>query len=117
VKVFKEELESESLLLQPGEEVIMEGHGPMRKRNFDRQTAFLWKDGTLKFTDVSFSEFKITLERWYGVEIGFNGMPSSTIAISGEFKDKYLSNVLESLGFAYGFDFEIAQKKVTITFK
>lgn len=31
VKVFKEELESESLLLQPGEEVIMEGHGPMRK--------------------------------------------------------------------------------------
>lgn len=117
VKVFKEELESESLLLQPGEEVIMEGHGPMRKRNFDRQTAFLWKDGTLKFTDVSFSEFKITLERWYGVEIRFKGTPSSTIAISGEFKDKYLSNVLESLGFAYGFDFEIAQKKVTITFK
>jgi len=36
--------------------------------------------------------------------------------ISGKFKDKYLSNVLESLGFAYGFDFKIAQKKVTIKF-
>ncbi|EPR67660.1 FecR family protein [Cyclobacterium qasimii] len=116
VKVFKEKLESESLVLQPGEEVIMEGHGPMIKRNFDRQIAFLWKDGILKFTDVSFSEFKVTLERWYGVEIEFKGTPSSTILISGEYKDKYLSSVLESLGYAYGFEYEIEQKKVTIKF-
>jgi len=116
VKVFKEKLKSESLVLHPGEEVIMEGHGQMRKRNFDRQTAFLWKDGTLKFTDASFSEFKVTLERWYGVEIGVKGTPASKMNISGKFKDKYLSNVLESLGFAYGFDFKIAQKKVTIKF-
>ncbi|WP_339925620.1 FecR domain-containing protein [uncultured Cyclobacterium sp.] len=116
VKVFKENLESESLLLKPGEEVILEEHGQMSKRNFDKQTAFLWKDGTLKFTDVSFSEFKVALERWYGVEIGVKGTPSSALLISGEYKDKYLSSVLESLGYAYGFEYKIAQKKVTLKF-
>jgi ferric-dicitrate binding protein FerR (iron transport regulator) len=116
VKVFRGKLESESLVLHPGEEVTMEGHGQMRKRNFDRHKAFLWKDGTLRFLNTSFSEFKVTLERWYGVDIEVKGTPGPKMSISGEFKDKYLRNVLESLGYAYDFDYEIAQKRVIIKF-
>ncbi|MEX0882740.1 MAG: FecR domain-containing protein, partial [Cyclobacteriaceae bacterium] len=69
VKVSNENQESEPVFLHPGEEVIREGQGDLKKRNFDRQNAFLWKDGTLRFADTSYPEFKITLERWYGVEI------------------------------------------------
>ena len=104
------------ILLDPGEELSVIGNQNLKKRKFNPKTAFLWKSGVLFFENVSLAEFKLNLERWYGVDIALVNPPSKKLKISGEFKDTYLSNVLESIGYAYGFEYKIDQKKVELVF-
>lgn len=104
------------IFLEPGEELRVTGSQNLRKRKFNPKKAFLWKSGILLFDNASLSEFRLTLERWYGVEIELINSPVLKLNISGEFKDTYLSDVLESIGYAYGFDYKIDQKKVKLVF-
>jgi len=104
------------IFLHPGEELTVIENKKLKKGKFNPKKAFLWKSGILLFDNFSLNEFKVTLERWYGVEMELINPPASPLKISGEFKDTYLSNVLESVGYAYGFDYKIDQKKVTLTF-
>ncbi|MDN3689449.1 FecR family protein [Cyclobacterium jeungdonense] len=116
VEVVNELDENQLVFLQPGEQVTANGSQKFVKGSFNPQKAFLWKSGILLFDKVSFSEFALTLERWYGVEIDLVNTPARGLKISGEFKETYLSNVLESIGYAYGFNYKIDQKKVKLVF-
>lgn len=117
VEVVNELLENQLVFLQPGEEVTAVGSQKIIKGKFNPKKAFSWKSGVLFFDNTSLSEFEQTLERWYGVEISLENEPGQKLKISGEFKDSYLSNVLESIGYAYGFNYTIDQKKVKLVFK
>jgi len=117
VEVVNESQVNQSVSLLPGEEVTSVGTERIVKGRFDPKTAFLWKYGILLFDNTPPEEFSRTLERWYGVEIEFENTPQPGLEISGEFHDTYLSNVLESIGYAYGFDYIIDQKKVKLVFK
>lgn len=116
VKVADENDDDNAIILVPGEEAILDDHHKIIKQNFNLKKAFLWKDGTLLFDKSPFSDFKITLERWYGVDIEVINLPRQELYISGEFHDTYLSNILESIGYAYGFSYSIDQKKIKISF-
>lgn len=107
---------NQSVFLRPGEELTARGSQKFTKGKFNPKKAFLWKSGILLFENVSLTEFKMILERWYGVDIAYVNSPDNKLRISGEFKDTYLSNVLESIGYAYGFDHKIDQKKVKLVF-
>ncbi len=117
VEVVNELLENQLVFLQPGEEVTSVGNQKITKSKFNPKKAFSWKSGVLFFDNASLSEFELTLERWYGVEISLENRPKQKLKISGEFKDSYLSNVLESVGYAYGFNHIIDQKKVKLVFE
>ncbi|WP_158861489.1 FecR family protein [Lunatibacter salilacus] len=117
VKVQKENDETEIFYLKPGEEIVWDGVEEIKKRSFDLKNAFLWKEGKLRFKGHSISEFKAILERWYGVDIEVVGPIEPGLKIKGEFDNAYLSEVLESVGYAYGFVYKIDQKRVTINFK
>ncbi|WP_162342954.1 FecR family protein [Cyclobacterium salsum] len=116
VEVVNDSKENQSIYLKPGEEAISVGTERIIKGQFNPKKAFLWKSGILLFDNLSVEEFIRTLERWYGVEIALENSPQSGLEISGKFKDTYLSNVLESIGYAYGFDYKIDQKKVKLVF-
>ncbi|WP_154859529.1 FecR family protein [Cyclobacterium xiamenense] len=116
VEVVNESQANQSIFLQPGEEVTSVGTERIVKGRFDLKKAFLWKSGVLLFENFSVDEFTQTLERWYGVEISLENRPHPGLKISGEFQDTYLSDVLESIGYAYGFDYTIDQKKVKLVF-
>lgn len=113
VEVVNESQENQSVYLLPGEEVISDGTERIIKGRFNPDKAFLWKSGILLFDHVTLGEFTSTLERWYGVEIALVNKPRDGLKITGEFQDTYLSNVLESIGYAYGFDYIIDQKKLS----
>src|SRR5690554_440681 len=69
VRVFHEGREEEQVFLDPGEGVsLMEDHS-LRKKKFDVQKAFHWKEGILFFERTPFSQVVVDLERWYGVDI------------------------------------------------
>lgn len=115
VEVSCKSLVNESFFLEPGEELRTVGR-KFKKEKFDLSKAFLWKSGVLLFENASLTSFKLTLERWYGVDIELVNIPKHPLKISGEFKDIYLSNVLEAIGYAYGFEYTIDQKEVKLVF-
>lgn len=117
VKVIHEDKEKEPVYLAPGEEVIVEADQKLHKGNFDPNKAFLWKNGVLRFDSSAFRDVLSDLERWYGVDIEVFHRPRQDLKISGEFKNTSLSAVLESLGYAYSFDYSIDNKNVSIYFK
>ena len=117
VKVIHEDKEKEPVYLNPGEEVIVDADQRLHKGKFDPNTAFLWKNGMLRFDNSAFRDVLSDLERWYGVKIEVFHRPRNDLKISGEFKNTSLSAVLESLGYAYSFDYSIDNKNVSIYFK
>lgn len=117
VRVYKEALEEQSVYLVPGEEVTVGLDHKLNKRKFDPANSFHWKKGILLFERTSFQEVVVALERWYAVELLVKNLPQKDIKISGEFNNTHLRGLLESLGYAYGFDYSIKNKEVIIQFK
>ncbi len=117
VKVHQEARENHPVYLTPGEEVVLGPDHKLNKGKFDPDKAFRWKNGILLFEKTDFQEVVAALERWYAVEVKVNNLPSGDINISGEFKNTYLKDVLESLGYAYGFEYGINKKEVVIHFR
>jgi len=80
--------------------------------------ADLWLHGILLFEKSPFPEVVKDLERWYGVDITISGKSNlKGYLVSGEFKKDNLENVLNSIGYSLGFDFEIQGKNVKINFR
>ncbi|WP_200976532.1 FecR family protein [Echinicola sp. 20G] len=106
------------LELQPGEE----SHLSIYEKEMEKYTVsvsdrILWTKGILKFDMSSFQEMVEILERWYGVDISFEGTPNN-IKASGEFdQQESLRNVLEVMSKSLEFDFELHNKSVKINFK
>jgi ferric-dicitrate binding protein FerR (iron transport regulator) len=105
-----------TIYLDPGQELILGRQGRLVKKDFDANKALLWKEGILHFDKAPFNEVVATLERWYGVQINLKNSPGRSIIVSAEFQKDYLSNVLNSLGYSFGFSYTLHQKKVTIQF-
>jgi hypothetical protein len=106
------------LLLEPGEKVsVNKENNNSFKERFDVKEITSWKEGVIYFDKTDFNESLKTLERWYGVNIDVQDRPDFLLTCSGEFENDNLSNVLNSLGFALNFDFDIDAKHVQIKFK
>jgi transmembrane sensor len=116
IKVYLPENQEDALMLSPGEGVFLDKNHHLQITKFDYEMAFLWKDGILVFNKTEFSKSVNRLERWYGVEVSIINPPKKEKRISGKFKNDYLSDVLETLGYAYGFNYRIHNKKVELVF-
>ncbi len=109
-------LEDEAIVLDPGEEVFLDPSNRLITGKFDISKAFGWKDGNIFFEGTDFLEVVSTLERWYAVEITVENLKRKNLKISAEFRRDNLDNVLNSLGYTFGFKHSIEQKNVTIKF-
>ncbi|WP_373523016.1 FecR family protein [Aquiflexum sp.] len=117
ISVSNEDKLQEKLILVPGQEVFTDSSKEIWLRDFNINEAFKWKDGILAFSNATLEEVRGELERWYGVKIYITGFPKKNILVNAEFHKDYLSNVLNSLGFTFGFEYEIDQKEIKIKFK
>lgn len=107
-----------SEVLVPGEKVNIDlDNSIIAKSTFDDMEYFGWTKGILYFQEVSFDEVVDRLERWYGVFITVENMPSTNKKYSGHFENENLENVLEGLSFINKFDYSINNKKVMIQFE
>ena len=118
VKVSNAAIEDQTVELVPGEAAAIGINSQLVKSKFDLEKAFYWKEGILVFESIPFREVVQSLERWYATEIIVKNPPTNRVRISGEFKkNTYLKDVLESLGYAYNFNYSIKNKVVFIQFK
>jgi ferric-dicitrate binding protein FerR (iron transport regulator) len=119
VETTNTEGENTGLIINAGEGVIYNPSNEQKidKIEIDPEKVRLWRDGLLELTDASLAQTIIELERWYGVNIVLLNEPIQTWNANGLFDNEYLNNVLTSLSFSQGFEYEIVGKKVNITFK
>jgi ferric-dicitrate binding protein FerR (iron transport regulator) len=107
----------ESLYLLPGEGVISRPNAAIQKFQADIQASNYWREGTLHLDKLDFPQLKKTLERWYGVTITVRGNAPGSGYYSGTFtNNETLTNVLEAMKFAHGFQFQLEGKKLIIDF-
>ncbi|AWW32787.1 hypothetical protein DN752_23040 [Echinicola strongylocentroti] len=84
------------------------------KEKFNK--AISWKEGVLIFEGVDMSVFIQEISRWYGVSVVVKGTPTDDWDLKGQFNNEYLSNILEAVSYSKGFEYEIEDKLVTLTF-
>jgi transmembrane sensor len=114
-KVKISDLLGNEMLLEPSEMAIYSsGNKTIKKKNFDEKLVTSWKDNILIFEKASISEVVDHLERWYGVNIDLQLKTPIVGMYSGEYKDKSLDIVLEGIGYASGFQYEIDGMNVKI---
>ncbi|MEK6481311.1 FecR domain-containing protein [Catalinimonas sp. 4WD22] len=101
--------------LTPGEMASYHKSGRnFTKDTFDIMAMSGWKDGILYFKDADYDKIIRTLERWYGVEFTYNGNGKPIWRYNGEFEDKSLEYVLESISYACKFSYTLKDTQVFI---
>lgn len=73
-----------------------------------------WKDNILAFHNNDILDIAQKLERWYGVRIEVSQHDKIANSFFGEFENESLRNVLESIGHALEFEYQIDNKNVKI---
>lgn len=83
---------------------------------FDANKILAWKDGVLKFHKSSLPQVKVALEEWFGVKIKLQNANGITWEFSGTYPQQTLEEVLESMSYIKGFDYQIKGKEAIIKF-
>jgi len=76
-----------------------------------------WKDGILSFSNETFNEVALKIQKWYGVDIvvedGFNVQGEYT----GEYQNMSLEKVMDGISFASAFDYKILSENKIFIYK
>lgn len=106
------------VILAPGEEVIYDkGHPKQLKveRQFDEKEHLAWRKQIIYFQNANLQDVKHKLERFYGVTIDARAIRHRAWKLSGEYKNETLDNILKSLSFNYGLQYDIEGNRVILT--
>lgn len=107
-----------NLILAPNEMTrYTKSSGEMVKIGFDHEEMLAWKNNTIYFNKASLTEVERKLERWFGVNIVLNNQPNAAVSLSTTFTNQSLENILETLKFTLGFEYEFLIDKVNVQFK
>ncbi len=106
-----------SVTIKPGEQAVMENQSnQMSVVNADINEAVAWKDGFFSFKNASIETIMRQVERWYNVDVVYNGQ-KPTDHYGGEVsEDVNASEMLKVLEVG-GIHFKIEGKKIIITNK
>ncbi|MCG8311416.1 MAG: FecR family protein, partial [Cytophagales bacterium] len=116
VEEVKEDARSakqDPLLLEPGYKAIFSNNS-LQKSEVNNLLDFGWKDDILSFDHSSIDEITSKLENWYGVNFIITNKGRINKSFEGKYKNEILSNVLQSMGYALDFEFEIVGNTVYI---
>ncbi|RXK86160.1 FecR family protein [Filimonas effusa] len=86
---------SEKVRLHPGQQAKLTSNNIQVVENVAVDKVIAWKNGKFNFEGLSFAEISRELERWYDIEIIFEGKMPDKAIWGGMSKDVPLSGVLE----------------------
>ncbi|MFA6945579.1 MAG: FecR family protein [Pedobacter sp.] len=102
-------------LLKPGEQSLTNSSRPgIRIENADTEKAIAWKNGYFKFKNTPIREIMREVERWYDVELVYEGkMPTDEFTgfISNDVKISAVLKIMEESG---GVKFSVKGKKLKV---
>lgn len=74
-----------------------------------------WKEDVLVFNNKTLAEAARILERWYGVTVKIKDEALKEVVLSGSHEDVSLKEVLESIQFILGIEYNMKGDSVTIS--
>jgi len=80
--------------LRPGQEATTM-NGKVEVKQIDPEDAIAWKEGRFSFNNKRFSEVMKQLERWYNIEVQYEGGVPDVEFYGGIYRDSELSTVLK----------------------
>lgn len=94
---------NETKVLQPGDQAMNKGNKVIQlKNNTNTDQVLAWKKGLFDFSSDDLGSIALQLERWYGVDISFEGKVAQK-HISGVIsRNNHLDTVLKMLEFTAG---------------
>ncbi|MDP4679803.1 MAG: FecR domain-containing protein [Cyclobacteriaceae bacterium] len=106
----------ESVFLLPNQQVVYDPAASyLKKINIDLEKFIAWKDDVILFDEISFGEAAAILEKWYNVKITFEQpILSKCDILRSSYKNESLENVLKSLKFIQGIDFQFVNSKEVV---
>jgi transmembrane sensor len=134
IEVFIKSRNNDKVILSPNEKLIVENnhpdtpdsvisevHEPLMSINklkynpADSTVAeILWIDNKLVFTDESFTDLAVKMQRWYGVEIEINNPNLREKRFTGNFQNENIEQAMEALTYTTPFHFERKGNKIII---
>ena len=113
---LSEILESETNVLERGDMARMDraGNGTLSVyRDVDIQNHLGWLEHRLTFDDVTMDRVTTQLERWYGVDIEITDPTVVELALSANFENESLQEVLRVIKLALNIEYELEGRQVT----
>lgn len=99
---------NDTLKLQRSDMAVYEkADNKLFKTDYDFAEILGWKDGIIYFKDASSNDIFNYLEHWYGVEIYAKDQDRIMGSFYGEFRNENLENVLNAMGKALRFEYQI----------
>lgn len=114
VKVGKKD---QSRLIKPGEQATLSmdpGNNMIQVQAVDVDNVVAWKNALFRFKEADFDYVQRQLERWYDVDIRYEGK-SADIRVNGVVsRDQPLSHILEMLEYTLNIQHKVEGRKVTL---
>ncbi|SDM34896.1 FecR protein [Daejeonella rubra] len=111
----KSDVLGKTRMLKPGEQSLTNSKQPgIRIENADTEKAIAWKNGYFKFKNTPIQQIMREVERWYDVELVYEGnMPKDEFTgfISNEVNISAVLKILEQSG---GVKFSVKGKKIKV---
>jgi ferric-dicitrate binding protein FerR (iron transport regulator) len=99
-------------ILTPGEQAVFEKEtANLTKREVSLERNLAWKSNIIYFDDTPLSEVVKILGNWFDLEIKLENEELGSCLISGKYKSDKLTNILESLRFLQGIEYDITGER------
>lgn len=105
----------ESVILEPGEQVVLDKSGRLETREVDSYLYTAWKDGVFAFKRQRLEEIMKVVARWYDVNVFWENVSQKEVTFTGKMK-RYddFSKVVEMLEMTGNTEFMIKENNIFI---
>lgn len=105
----------ESVILEPGEQVVLDKSGRLETREVDTYLYTAWKDGVFAFKRQRLEEIMKVVARWYDVNVFWENVSQKEVTFTGKMK-RYddFSKVVEMLEMTGNTEFVVRENNIFI---
>jgi hypothetical protein len=105
----------EKLFLKPDQQAVFDDHKRLSLQTLENaEKEIAWKDGYFRFYDEKIESIMKKLERWYDIEVVYEGRMTSEGFTGKVSRNKNISQVLMILEKTKGVHFKIEGRRVTV---
>ncbi|EDM36272.1 putative anti-sigma factor [Pedobacter sp. BAL39] len=101
-------------ILKPGEQATLPASGKISISQIDVDEAVAWKNGRFNFADENIESIMRKLERWYNVEVSYEGTPPTETFTASIGRFDNISKILNKLSYTNHVHFKIKGRRITV---